>query len=121
MTDNAVQLGRLLRPKSIAVVGGAWGRAVVEQCVRMQFDGEIWPIHPTLDEVLGFACYRSVDDLPAAPDATFIGVNRHLTIDIVKALAERGAGGAVCFASGFSEAAAEDAEGVALQQQLLAL
>jgi len=85
----------------------------------MQFDGEIWPLHPTLDEVHGYPCYRSIEDLPAAPDATFIGVNRHLTIEIVKSLAAIGAGGAVCFASGFSEAAAEDEEGVVLQRQLL--
>ena len=31
-------------------------------------------------------------------------VNRHITIDIVASLSARGAGGAVCFASGFSEA-----------------
>ena len=119
MTGQVSDLSRLLRPKSIAVVGGSWGRNVVEQCVRMQFDGDIWPVHPKLDEVHGYSCYRHIEDLPAAPDATFIGVNRHLTIDIVSHLASSGAGGAVCFASGFSEAAAEDEEGVALQAQLL--
>ncbi len=112
-------LSRLLRPKSIAVVGGSWSRSVVEQCVRMQYQGDIWPVHPTLDEVHGYKCYRSVDELPAAPDATFIGVNRHLTVDLVKRLSMRGAGGAVCFASGFSEAAAEDEASVELQSQLL--
>ncbi len=119
MTDNALDLSRLLRPGSIAVVGGSWARNVVKQCVRMRFEGKIWPIHPTLDEVHGYPCFRSIDDLPAPPDATFIGVNRYLTIDVVKALADQGAGGAVCFASGFSEAAAEDEEGVELQKQLL--
>ena len=119
MTEQVSDLSRLLRPKSIAVVGGSWGRNVVEQCVRMQFDGDIWPVHPKLDEVHGYPCYRRIEDLPSAPDATFIGVNRHLTIDIVKHLAASGAGGVVCFASGFSEAAAEDDTGVALQSQLL--
>ena len=117
MSDN--DLSRLLRPQSIAVIGGSWGRSVVEQCVRMQYQGKIWPVHPSLDEVHGFKCYRSIDDLPAPPDATFIGVNRHLTIEIVTKLAALGAGGAVCFASGFSEAAAEDEAGVDLQNRLL--
>ncbi len=117
--ERSSDLSRLLRPESIAVVGGSWGRNVVEQCVRMQFDGEIWPVHPKLDEVQGYSCYRSIAELPAAPDATFIGVNRRLTIDIVRELAQEGAGGAVCFASGFSEASAEDEEGIALQEQLL--
>jgi len=61
-------LSRLLRPKSIAVIGGSWGRSVVEQCVRMQYQGDIWPVHPKLDEVHGFKCYRSVDELPAAAE-----------------------------------------------------
>lgn len=119
MIDSAIDLSRLLRPESIAIIGGSWGRNVVEQCKRMQFKGDIWPVHPRLSDVHGYPCFRSLDELPAPPDATFIGVNRYLTIDIVRSLAEKGAGGAVCFASGFSEAAAEDEEGVALQEQLL--
>ncbi len=112
-------LNRLLRPKSIAVIGGSWSRSVIEQCVRMKYEGELWPVHPTLHEVHGYHCYRSVAELPSAPDATFIGVNRHLTIDIVSQLSAVSAGGAVCFASGFSEAAAEDGAATELQQQLI--
>ena len=119
MTDADNRLDRLLRPKSIAVIGGSWGRSVVEQCVRMQYEGELWPVHPKLDTVQGYRCYRSVDELPSAPDATFIGVNRQLTIGMVKQLADAGAGGAVCFASGFSEASAEDDSASALQEQLI--
>ncbi|RUM19972.1 CoA-binding protein [Rhizobium vallis] len=112
-------LDRLLRPQTIAVFGGREARRVVEQCDRMGFSGEIWPVHPKLDEVLGRRCYRSLSDLPAAPDAAFIGVNRTLTIDIVRGLSRAGAGGAVCYASGFSEAIAELADGADLQQALL--
>jgi acetate---CoA ligase (ADP-forming) len=112
-------LDRLLRPKSIAVFGGKEARRVVEQCDRMGFSGEIWPVHPTLDEVLGRRCYRSVSDLPAAPDAAFVGVNRSLTIEIVAQLSARGAGGAVCYASGFLEAIGELADGGELQAALV--
>lgn len=58
----------------------------------------------------GLPCFSSIADLPSDPDVAFIGVNRKLTIDIVSALRARGAGGAVCFASGFAEAGAEGAE-----------
>jgi len=113
-------LERLLRPRSIAVVGGgAWCRQVVMQCQKMGFAGEIWPIHPKADVIEGRTVFRSVDALPDAPDATFIGVNREATIDIVSDLAARGAGGAVCFASGFLEAQAEDEAGADLQTALL--
>ncbi|RUY87032.1 CoA-binding protein, partial [Mesorhizobium sp. M7A.F.Ca.CA.001.12.2.1] len=55
-----------------------------------------------------------------SPDAAFVGVNRHLTIEVIKALAERGAGGAVCFAAGFLETEAYDDDGERLQAELVA-
>ena len=102
------------------MVGGSWSRSVVEQCEQMQYGGDLWPVHPKLDEVHGRRCYRTIEDLPGVPDAVFIGVNRHLTIDLVKKLSSMNAGGAVCFASGFSEAAAEDDTAIDLQHQLVA-
>lgn len=114
-------LGRLLRPRSIAVVGGgAWCKQVVRQSRKIGFQGEIWPVHPDAPEIDGVPAFASVDALPKPPDATFIGVNRHVTIDIVGALSAMGAGGAVCFASGFLEAQAEDVGAIDLQARLLA-
>ncbi|OIQ33270.1 MAG: acyl-CoA synthetase [Alphaproteobacteria bacterium MedPE-SWcel] len=113
-------LNRLFRPKTIAVIGGgAWCSAVIEQCRKMGYQGRIWPVHPKAAEVAGLPAYADVGALPEAPDASFIGVNRFATVEIVAALAARGAGGAVCFASGFLEAQAEDAEGADLQDRLL--
>ncbi|MDG1935099.1 MAG: acetate--CoA ligase family protein [Paracoccaceae bacterium] len=113
-------LSRLLRPKSIAVVGGGvWCRSVIEQCEKIGFQGPLWPVHTTADYVVGHATFRSVEDLPSAPDATFIGVNRHATVDIVKTLSQCGGGGAVCFASGFLEAQAEANDGAELQSLLI--
>lgn len=112
-------LDRLIRPKSIAVFGGKEARRVIEQCGKMGFKGDIWPVHPKLDDVLGHKCYRSVADLPAAPDASFVGVNRQLTIEIIRDLSARGAGGAICYASGFREAVSELADGNDLQQALV--
>ncbi|WP_419695705.1 acetate--CoA ligase family protein [Mesorhizobium muleiense] len=114
------KLERLLRPRTIAVFGGAQAAAVVAQSIKMGFAGAIWPVHPTKDDVAGRKAYRSVADLPGAPDAAFVGVNRHSTIEVVKALAERGAGGAVCFAAGFLETEAYDEHGERLQAELVA-
>jgi acyl-CoA synthetase (NDP forming) len=113
-------LSRLLRPTSVAVVGGGFfAPNVVKQCLKMEFAGDVWPVHPSKDEVAGVKAYRTLAELPAAPDATFIGVNRHLTIDIVRELSERGAGGAICFAAGFRETSSYDPEGARLQDALL--
>jgi acyl-CoA synthetase (NDP forming) len=98
------RLDRLLRPKTIAVLGAGWARNVIEQCRKMGFKGEVWPVHPTKAEIGGLKAYPLLADLPSAPDATFIGVNRFATIDVVTELAAMGAGGAICFASGWTEA-----------------
>jgi acyl-CoA synthetase (NDP forming) len=107
-------LSRLLRPASVAVIGGGlWCRAVVAQCRRLGFTGPIWRVHPRDGDV------ARIEDLPSPPDAAFIGINRHATIEAVAALRSIGAGGATCFASGFSEASAEDAGAATLQDALI--
>lgn len=103
-------LARLLRPSSIAVIGGEAAAAAIRQCRRMGYDGAIYPVHPRRSEVEGLRAFASVADLPTAPDAAFVGVNRHATIEVLRALRERGAGGAVCYASGFSEAAGQGSD-----------
>nr|WP_246252145.1 acetate--CoA ligase family protein [Mesorhizobium camelthorni] len=110
----------MLRPKSIAVIGGgAFAINVVRQSLKMGFPGDIWPVHPKKDEIEGVRAYRSVADLPGSPDAVFIGVNRFATIDVVRELAARRAGGAICFAAGFREAGADDEDGERLQTELV--
>jgi len=107
---------RLLKPRSIAVFGGGVAEELVRQCDRMGYEGEIWPVHPKKEEIRGRKVFRSVADLPGSPDAAYVGVNRNLTIDIVRDLAARGAGGAICYATGFTEAGEEGSE---LEKQLL--
>ena len=113
-------LDRLLRPESIAVFGGgAWCENVLIQCKKIGFRGKIWPIHPKKQKIAGLRAYASIEDLPGVPDASFIGVNRQATIEIVRHLSNAGAGGAICFASGFREAQNESADGADLQDQLI--
>ena len=96
-------LSRLLNPRSIAVIGGSPAARVVEQCQKLGYTGKIWPVHPTKKEMHGVACFPSLADLPGVPDAAFVAVNRHLTLDAITQLSAMGAGGAVCYASGFAE------------------
>jgi len=97
-------LKRFFNPKSIVVFGGGWAQNVIQQLQKSGYQGEIWPVHPKREEILGITCYADVASLPAAPDASFIGVNREISYNVVKDLSNAGAGGAVCFASGFREA-----------------
>ena len=109
------RLSRLLAPRSIAVVGGAPAERVVQQCLKLGFEGPIWPVHPKRADLAGVPCLPSLDDLPGVPDAVFLGVNRLATVEAMGVLSRIGAGGAVCYGSGFAEAGDDD-----LQDSLLA-
>ncbi|HLZ98917.1 MAG TPA: acetate--CoA ligase family protein [Steroidobacteraceae bacterium] len=99
---------RLIAPRSIALVGAsAWTDAVAAGNAAVGYDGAIWRVHPTRTSTAAAPCYRSVADLPAAPDAAFIAVPNHEAPSVAGALAARGAGGFVCFTAGFSETGSE--------------
>lgn len=112
----AVDLDRLLHPHTLVVIGGVPAERVIVQCKKLGYDGEIWSVHPTRSSMAGISCFASIDDLPTSPDAAFVAVNRHATIDAVTKLAAIGAGGAVCYASGFAESGNHGRE---LQDELL--
>jgi acyl-CoA synthetase (NDP forming) len=114
--DRLGRLGRLLAPRHLVVFGSDLAAEVIKQSRLMGFSGEIWPVHPTRRELAGIRCLRSIDDLPQPPDAAFVAVPADATIEVVAELARIGAGGAVCYASGFAEIGPQ---GAARQQRLV--
>ena len=113
-------LTRFFTPHKIAVIGGGfWGKNTVAQLQSIGFSGQIGIIHPHADQINGIACVRDLNQLSFIPDAAFIAINREETPAVVAALSQMGAGGAVCFASGFDETASDDAQGAILQAELL--
>jgi acyl-CoA synthetase (NDP forming) len=109
-------LKRLLAPRHLAFVGGRSMARALKRCAEGGYLGEMWLVNPQHDTLEGVPCVRSIAELPCGPDAVFIATNRELTLTCVAELAAKGAGGAICYASGFAETGAE---GLALQQQLL--
>jgi acyl-CoA synthetase (NDP forming) len=116
MSPSAIK--RLLAPRSIALIGGAWADAVAAASLSIGYTGEVWRVHPKRPSSTGTPYFRSVEELPGAPDATFIAAPNVEVPNIAAALSRRGAGGFVCFAAGFSETASE--AGVRLTQELVA-
>ncbi len=112
------RLERLLAPRTIALVGGGWTDHVAESGRRIGYTGETWRIHPTRPSDATTRYYRSVDELPGAPDAAFLAAPAADIPAVATALARRGTGGFVCFASGFDETGTE--RGRELTQALLA-
>ncbi|HEV7137077.1 MAG TPA: acetate--CoA ligase family protein [Steroidobacteraceae bacterium] len=96
-------LQRLLVPRHIALIGGQWADAAAAATQAIGYRGEVWRVHPSRPSSAESRYFRSVDELPEAPDAAFIAAPNHEVPAIAAALARRGAGGFVCFAAGFSE------------------
>ena len=111
------RLGRLLRPGSIAFVGGEAAGRAADQCLALGFEGDMWMVNPRRAPRPDLPTAASVADLPVAVDAAFVGVNRSAAVEVVRDLAAGGAGGAVCHASGFAETGER---GAALQRELVA-
>ncbi|MFW2851959.1 acetate--CoA ligase family protein [Sphingomonas sp. TX0543] len=122
MTDAAppLALDRLLRPRSVAIVGasdkpGSLGASVLANLLRDGYDGDIYLVNPKRAEIGGRACVATVDDLPQGVDAAVLAIPRAGVLEAVRGLAARGAGSAVIFSAGFAE---DGAEGLAEQQEI---
>lgn len=106
------QIDRLLRPKSVAVVGasdrhGALGATLLNNLVQYEFAGDIYPVNPKRDELLGLKVYHTVSDLPHGVDCAVLAIPRPFVLDAVRELAQRGCGAVVIYSAGFSEAGEE--------------
>jgi acyl-CoA synthetase (NDP forming) len=116
-------VARLLRPRSIAIVGaapepGSIGGNVLENLLRAGFTGAIHLVSRSRKEINGRPCVPSIDDLPLGLDAVALVVPESAVVESVSACVRRQAGSAVVFASGFAETGAE---GRAKQEQITAI
>lgn len=106
------QIDRLLRPKSVAVIGasdrhGALGATLLNNLVQYEFAGAIYPVNPKRDELLGLKVYHSVSELPEGVDCAVLAIPRPFVVDTVRELAARKCGAVVIYSAGFSEAGEE--------------
>jgi acyl-CoA synthetase (NDP forming) len=108
-------LTRLLNPKSIAFIGGNECAIAIRRTTELGFSGTIYAVNPKRDELSGVPTLKSPEDIPEAVDAAFIAVKNEPTIEVVRALAAKGCGGAVIYAAGFAETGNSE-----LQRKLLA-
>ncbi|ANY82017.1 hypothetical protein BB934_23685 [Microvirga ossetica] len=101
---------RLLAPCTMAFIGGTQVERTLVTLRNQNFDGDVYVVNPKRDEIAGYKCLPTIQDLPAAPDAVFLAVNADASIEALNQLRERDAGGVVCYASGFSEIGEAGAE-----------
>src|SRR3954454_23273282 len=111
-----MDLARLMRPRSIAVVGATprtdtYAHETLRNLALLGYGGDVWGVHPTHRSVLGREVFPSVADLPAPADAVVVAVPAAGVPDVLDEAGAVGCGGAVVFGAGFAdagEAALED-------------
>jgi acyl-CoA synthetase (NDP forming) len=108
-TAHRIDIARLMRPRSIAIIGispqrGSAGGAVLENLERYGYGGEIHLVSRSCGEINGRTCVASIDDLPEGVDAVLLMMPRAAIEPAIAACARREVGGVIIFAAGFAEA-----------------
>jgi acetate---CoA ligase (ADP-forming) len=102
------RLRAALDPRSVAIIGASEnpnkvGGRPVHYLDKFGFKGKIFPINPSRAEVQGYKCYKSIADLPEAPEMVIVAVAGDNAIGAVDDCAAHGVKIAVVMASGFGE------------------
>jgi acetyl-CoA synthetase len=115
-----MDLSRLLRPRSVAVLGAtdrpaSYGAQALLNLDAVGFAGPVWGVNPKRTEVLGHPCVPTLADLPEPADAVVMAIPAAGVPGAVESAGALGCGGAVVIGAGFAEVP----EGVALQRDLV--
>jgi acetyl-CoA synthetase len=105
-----MDLGRLLRPRSIAVVGaserdGSYAGETLLNLRQAGFAGPVWGVNPKRDTAHGYPCFRSLSELPAVPDAVVVAIPAASVAEVADEAGALGCGGLVVYGAGFGEVA----------------
>ena len=125
--DNALAirshpLDRLLKPRSIAIVGaspreGSFGNMIERSIASLGFQGQVFLINPKYSEIHGRPAYASLQDLPTAPDCVAMAIADAALPAALATAAHAGAGSAVLFGRSYGV----DSAGREITQTLAAI
>ena len=114
------QLDKIMRPKSIAVVGASTkehtiGSDIMKRLQEYKFTGKIYPINPKGGVIEGLQAYTTVNEVPEDIDLAIIVVNSKFVLSTIDQCNEKGIKGLCIITAGFKETGKEGAE---LEKQL---
>lgn len=113
-------LESLFYPKSIAIVGasrtsGKVGNFIIVNLQKGGFQGEIIPVNPHADEILGLPCFKAISEAKVPIDLAIIIVPLSEIKNSVRGSIDAGAKAVVIISAGFKEVSEE---GAALESQV---
>ncbi|MEI7530560.1 MAG: acetate--CoA ligase family protein [Betaproteobacteria bacterium] len=116
-----VSMNRIMQPKSVAVIGasneaGKIGNSVMKNLINGGYKGNIYPIHPSATEILGYPAFKSVKDVPSEIDTAVFAIPAKFVAKALIECGEKKIAGAILIPSGFAETGE-----VAMQDELVAI
>jgi acetyltransferase len=114
-------LEMLTEPRGVAVIGASTdpaklGYQVLNNVIQYGYEGGIYPVNPTADEILGKKAYPSVLECPDPVDLAVVLVPNKAVPAVLEQCGQRGLKGAVIITAGFREVGPA---GKALEQQVI--
>jgi acetyl coenzyme A synthetase (ADP forming)-like protein len=114
-------MNRIMKPRAIAVIGasnedGKIGNSVMKNLTNGGYQGEIYPINPKADEVLGIKAYKSIGDVDADVDVAVFAVPAKFVSGALEEAGKKGVAGGILIPSGFAETGNQD-----LQDEVVAI
>ena len=116
-------LKTIMQPESVAVIGASnrmlnMGTTLLNNILAFGFKGQVYPVHPKSEEVLGLKAYPYVSEIPVVPDLALVVVPPRVVAQVMKACGEKGIRHAIIISGGFKELGQE---GKQLEDELLSV
>jgi acyl-CoA synthetase (NDP forming) len=121
ISDLIAKLKLIFEPRSIAFLGATnnpfkWGFRIFANIVNGGFQGRLYPINPTKQEILGRKVYKSVGEIPEIPDVAVIVIPPPGVPAVLMECADKGIKAVVVITAGFAEV---DRQGENLQAEMV--
>ena len=102
------QIENIFHPRSIAVTGVSdksyrLGNLLFSSFMDIGFKGNLYPVNPREDRVMGRRCYPSLKEIEGPVDLAIISVHPNGVLALVEDCVAKGVRAAVIFSSGFRE------------------
>jgi len=108
-------LSHLFEPESVAVVGASRdeekvGHAVLNNILQYGYQGEVYPVNPKAEEILGIRCYPSLAEVPDKIDMVVFVIPAKFVNGLIGQCVDKSVGAAVVISAGFKESGTDGAK-----------
>jgi len=116
-------LNFLFKPQQVAIIGASKspqkiGYAILENVLKSNYSGKIYPINPKETEIMDLKCYCSIKEIGNPVELAVISVPAPKVNEVARECGKSGVKGLIVITAGFKEIGRE---GLKQEQELLAI